>query len=1033
MFDKKNRFVIENYNKQSCFASFLPGISGIHGTPLWNFYVNRGKAICSFGSENKDHSIMEFYPAHQSYQLTKTYGFRTFLKVDGTFYEPFVDDDMPHKMYIGTNEVEIEEVNKKLGIQVNVLYYTLPNERLCGLVRNVTIKNLSATPKDVEILDGMPALLPYGIALDSMKNQAQTTKAWMQVEDVDRKLPYYRVRIALVDAAEVSEVEAGNFMVSFDVDGNKLPIIADPELIFDYDTSYKNPVRFLDTEIMELSKEHQLCANQVACGFSCMHESVNDVLEIHSIIGQAGTKEVFHDYASGEFDAAYFDAKHAQNDEIVKEISNNIDTKTASALFDEYCKQTYIDNVLRGGYPVLLPGNHVFYVYSRKHGDVERDYNFFSMLPEYYSQGNGNFRDVNQNRRCDIYFSKFVGDYNIKLFYNLLQLDGYNPLQVKQITYTLKADKKDEVCKLVTDKKDVMDKFFSKPFTPGNLYATLNNRHVGLMVDEDEFFKVVMENSTENLNADFGEGYWSDHWTYNLDLVDAFLDVYPEAEEELLYDDCSYTYYESKVAVLPRTKRYVRTNKGVRQYNSIDETRKEGVAGDKARTGYGKGDVYTSNLATKLLLLSTLKFATLDMQGMGVEMEGGKPGWYDALNGLPGLFGSSMCETYELQRMLIYLKDVVRKYGRAIELPIEAAQLLRAVHQAVEDYEVDKYDRLGVWNQVNIAKEAYRETTVFGIDGATQSIDAKELADILEGFIAYINGGIKKACELNDGIAPAYMAYGMQDYTEADGVITPLDFEMIQIPLFLEGPVRYLKLPNVKQDKVALYDKVRASEMFDNKLQMYKVNAPLSKMSYEIGRCRAFSPGWLENESIWLHMEYKYLLEVLKSGLYEQYFEDLKTMGVPFIPYETYGRSPLENSSFLASSANFNEKIHGKGFVARLSGSTAEFLQIWKLMMNGASLFTLKNGELQFALSPAIPDYLIPEDGVVEATLFGSIKLVYHVSGKKALIPGEYTVKSYTLVTEDGSSKTVSAGYLTGADAQAVRDMAYTKIEVEIQ
>ena len=36
MFDNKNRFVIENYNKQSCFASFLPGISGIHGTPLWN-------------------------------------------------------------------------------------------------------------------------------------------------------------------------------------------------------------------------------------------------------------------------------------------------------------------------------------------------------------------------------------------------------------------------------------------------------------------------------------------------------------------------------------------------------------------------------------------------------------------------------------------------------------------------------------------------------------------------------------------------------------------------------------------------------------------------------------------------------------------------------------------------------------------------------------------------------------------------------------------------------------------------------------
>ena len=154
MFDNKNRFVIENYNKQSCFASFLPGISGIHGTPLWNFYVNRGQAICSFGSENKDHSIMEFYPAHQSYQFTKTMGFRTFLKVDGTFYEPFVDDDMPHKMYIGMNELEIEETNEALGIKVNVLYYTMPNERLGGLVRTVTITNLAGAKKDVEVLDG---------------------------------------------------------------------------------------------------------------------------------------------------------------------------------------------------------------------------------------------------------------------------------------------------------------------------------------------------------------------------------------------------------------------------------------------------------------------------------------------------------------------------------------------------------------------------------------------------------------------------------------------------------------------------------------------------------------------------------------------------------------------------------------------------------------------------------------------------------------------------------------------------------------
>ena len=53
----------------------------------------------------------------------------------------------------------------------------------------------------------------------------------------------------------------------------------------------------------------------------------------------------------------------------------------------------------------------------------------------------------------------------------------------------------------------------------------------------------------------------------------------------------------------------------------------------------------TTTIFARLYLLAWLKTATLDPYGMGVEMEAGRPGWYDALNGLPGLLGSSMPET----------------------------------------------------------------------------------------------------------------------------------------------------------------------------------------------------------------------------------------------------------------------------------------------------------------------------------------------------------------------------------------------------
>src|SRR3989344_1069318 len=105
---------------------------------------------------------------------------------------------------------------------------------------------------------------------------------------------------------------------------------------------------------------------------------------------------------------------------------------------------------------------------------------------------------------------------------------------------------------------------------------------------------------------------------------------------------------------------------------------------------------------------------------------------------------------------------------------------------------------------------------------------------------------------------------------------------------------------------------------------MYKDNAPLKSAPVEIGRARVFTPGWLENESVWLHMEYKYLLEMLKGGLHDEFFQDFKKALVPFQPAERYGRSVLENSSFIVSSVFPDPSYHGVGFVARLSGSTAE-------------------------------------------------------------------------------------------------------------
>jgi hypothetical protein len=61
-------------------------------------------------------------------------------------------------------------------------------------------------------------------------------------------------------------------------------------------------------------------------------------------------------------------------------------------------------------------------------------------------------------------------------------------------------------------------------------------------------------------------------------------------------------------------------------------------------------------------------------------------------------------------------------------------------------------------------------------------------------------------------------------------------------------------------------------------------------------------------------MSYKFYLELLRGGLYEEFFDEIKTGLVPFMDNAVYGRSPLEASSFIVSSAFPDKKMHGAGF-----------------------------------------------------------------------------------------------------------------------
>ncbi|MFI3238847.1 MAG: hypothetical protein R3Y47_12615 [Lachnospiraceae bacterium] len=1033
----KNResFTIENYTKKSVFSSFLPGISGVKGTPIWCYYVNRGQGVVSFGVEDKDHAIMEFYPAHQAYQTAKRTGFRTFVRKNGSYFELFSDESIGQTMHIDRNLLSIEETHDVAKLHTEITYTTIPNEKVGGLVRKVEITNIDSDTVELEILDGMPAIVPYGVDLEALKTMGQTIKAWMQVEDLKTNIPYFKVRASTNDTATVTQVMGGNFSLAIDENNNLLQAIVDPDLVFGFDKALQTAHGFKEQGLDSLYENEQVISNQYPSSFYGIKKTLkpSESVVFYELVGQVENKTILKDFVAKGLTKAFFEDKEACSVLLTEQLCEVIHTKTAHKDFDAYSKYTYMDNVLRGGRPIKLPGDKIFYVYSRKHGDLERDYNYFRMLPEYYSQGNGNFRDVNQNRRMDNFFSPFVGEENIKKFYSMIQLDGYNPLAVEKVTYALDTESAELIFDTLTqEQKEEIIPFLSVAFTPGGFYSKMYELGIKDEVVVDEYFAKAMEQATDNLNCDFGEGYWSDHWTYNLDLVESYLAVYPERKQEMLLKQ-DYTYFCSQVPLLPRNERYVETDAGIRQYHFVDE---EHMRTDGQKLVYsceGSGKTVKVSLIEKLLVLSVTKYAALDAYGMGVEMEGGKPGWYDALNGLPGLFGSSMAETYELLRNLQFTKE-------AIETELESVSITKEVLDYIRDMDVITQKHIAqiiqgeslmaFWHDRNDRKEVYNALAFKGISGDKETCKAKELLSILESMISVVEKGIEKAVALTGDICPTYFTYEVEKYAKSRRGIIVNEFKVATVPSFLEGPVRYLKLDIPKSEKQALYTSVKNSDLYDEKLHMYKVNASLEDASFELGRAKAFTPGWLENESIWLHMEYKYLLELLKSGMHEEFLEDFQKAAVPFLDPEVYGRSILENSSFIASSKNPNPAYHGKGFVARLSGSTVEFLQMWKLMMFGKNTFHIEDGALTFSLEPTLPYALIGEEKVVEAMFMGHTKVIYCFEEAKDIIPGQYKIASMKLLYHDASTYATEKAFIKGNIASDVRDGKVKEIVV---
>ncbi len=1038
-----DEFVIDQYLTGRPFASFLPGIAGPVGIPMWVFYVNRGQAIAGFGLQDKDHPIMEFQPANRAYRTVALQGFRTFIRfsVRGKVqvYEPFRLDQpgapqRQQRMRIRRHDLVLEESHAQLGLEISVHYTTLANQPIAGLARMVTLRNLTARPRTVEIVDGLPAMVPSGLPDRFLKDLSRTMEAWITVENTARGAPLFRLKVDPHDRPEVTVLRRGNFAAGFvDENGRITPTvpIIDPTIVFGAHEDLQLPERLFEPRFHIPRRPSALDRTPSALGYATIRLPARGERTVYALYGAVDSLDQLNAWLPRLRQPKLFHQNARAQQQLIDELTQPVAMASGDPRMDAYVRQTFLDNVLRGGAPVRVGAavnSPAVYLYARKHGDLERDYNYFVIPPTYYSQGNANYRDVNQNRRNDVWFFPWIGEHNVRTFFNLLQADGFNPLVFNGTRF---------VCPSFSG-SSTLRALVTQPFTPGELLQHLEQAGALGTGSSDALVSEILAAAEPIEDAEPGEGFWTDHWTYNLDLLESYLAVYPERLAAVLIGEPVFTFYDNPFVVVPRHQRYRMVDGRLRQMHAVvkDPEKAELIARRTerphvVRAAHGRGEIYRTTLLAKLVCVVANKIASLDLDGIGVEMEAGKPNWFDALNGLPGLFGSSSCETFELKRWLLFLLTVCERLGdqrpARVAVPQELHELLTTLESLLP------LPAAAYWQRAGDAKERYREQVRLGFSGAEHALSFDELIRWLTRARDRINQALVHAYDSATGLYTSYFCYEITSWQDQDGHVRPTAWRRHNLPPFLEGMVHALRVEADPARARQLHAAVRRSGLYDRKLGMYRVCASLADESPDIGRCQIFNPGWLENQSVWLHMEYKYLLELLRSGLADEFYAAARTALIPFQPPARYGRSILENCSFLVSSVYADSTLHGAGFVARLSGATAEFLHLWLLMLVGRQPLRVDGqGRLTFHIAPLLTGRLFTRQGLCTFVLFGQTQVVYRNRSRRPTYGAQGVVARHVRLTPcTGQPMAIEGATIPAPYAEQLRRGEIVRMEVE--
>ena len=816
--NKESFYKIENSDAMRPFF-----MSIVSNSNHWMFISSNGALTA--GRKNSDQALFPYYTDDKITESGDNTGSTTIFlvhKKDKVFlWEPFSDRTKgayktQRNLYKNAhgNKVAFEEINHDLGL---VFSYEWNSSNRFGFVRTAKLNNTTNDKVQVEVLDGLQNLLPYGVGEDLQKQSSNLVDAYKKCElNTESGLGIYSLSAIIVDRAEPSEALKANVVWSSGLQTAKKLISSSQIAAFRRGNSVyeENDIRakrgaYLLVDSIELKATEEQSWRIIAD----INKSMTDLVALEDVIAnsnidrlidkdiQAGTKELlklvgstdgiqltndlrgnhrhfansmFNIMRGGIFDDNYTIEKNdflpyiqKANKKVYQskeQLLNKLEDRFDLAELIEFAAADNDADFSR------LCFEYLPLKFSRRHGDPSRPWNKFSINTKNEIDGSkvldyqGNWRDIFQNWEALAHsYPQFI-EGMIHKFLNATTFDGYNPYRVTK------------------------GGFDWETIEPDNPWAYI--------------------------------GYWGDHQIiYLLKFLEFIEDHYP-GKLNKLYSEACFVYANVPYRIKPYNA-IVKDPKNTILFDHEGDTairdKREALGADGALLSTPTGEVYKVNFIEKMLATVMAKLSNFVPEA-GIWLNTQRPEWNDANNALVGN-GVSMVTLYYLRRFLAFFQENLKEatsttYALSVEmLPFfEGIKSTFASHAKLVGQPISNRDRKTVMDALGQVATNYREQIyTHGFSGEKGEITHEQLQDFLSTAQQFLEDAIQKN-KKKDGL---YHAYNLITIDEKE---VSVDY----LPEMLEGQVAVLSAKYLNpEENLAVLDALRESKLYREDQQSY--------------------------------------------------------------------------------------------------------------------------------------------------------------------------------------------------------------------